>query len=116
MNPMRSLQVSVRAEEYPTRGSPSALLGRPAERMTQLAKRLGKPIVSENRVGAGSTPGVAAAARTTPAGYTLAAAGSGQGISSRVALPPSIPVKAKPGDPGRTTGHVHAINLIYIKP
>jgi tripartite-type tricarboxylate transporter receptor subunit TctC len=72
------------AREYPTRPitliSPwpaggandtlSRILG------ARLANRLGKPVVIENRAGAGSTVGVAAAARAAPDGYTLVAAGS----------------------------------------
>lgn len=97
MHPLRSFQLLLlaglimvaqqgpvaQAQEYPTRPitliSPwpaggvndtlSRLLG------AELAKRLGKPVVIENRGGAGSTLGVAAAARATPDGYTLVAAG-----------------------------------------
>jgi tripartite-type tricarboxylate transporter receptor subunit TctC len=42
-----------------------------------LAERLGKPIVVENRPGAGSVLGVAVGARAAPDGYTLTMAGSG---------------------------------------
>jgi tripartite-type tricarboxylate transporter receptor subunit TctC len=42
----------------------------------RLADRLGKPVVIENRPGAGSVIGVAAAARAAPDGYTLVQAGS----------------------------------------
>ena len=97
MSPLRSFQVLlavlvmvaqqgrvVQAQEYPARAitliSPwpaggandtlSRLLG------AELAKRLGKPVVIENRGGAGSTLGVGAVARAAPDGYTLVAAGS----------------------------------------
>ena len=43
----------------------------------KLAERLGRPVVIENRPGAASTVGVAAAGRATPDGYTLVMAGSG---------------------------------------
>jgi tripartite-type tricarboxylate transporter receptor subunit TctC len=43
----------------------------------KLAQRLGQPVVIENRPGAASTIGVAAAGRATPDGYTLVMAGSG---------------------------------------
>jgi tripartite-type tricarboxylate transporter receptor subunit TctC len=43
----------------------------------KLAERLGRPVVIENRPGAASTLGVAAAGRATPDGYTLVMAGSG---------------------------------------
>jgi tripartite-type tricarboxylate transporter receptor subunit TctC len=72
------------AQDYPTRSitliSPwpaggandtlSRLLG------AKLADRLNTRVVIENRGGAGSTLGVAAAARAAPDGYTLVAAGS----------------------------------------
>lgn len=71
------------AQEYPTRpitlispwppggvnDTSSRVLG------AELAKRLGQPVVIENRAGAGSTLGVGAVARATADGYTLVAAG-----------------------------------------
>jgi tripartite-type tricarboxylate transporter receptor subunit TctC len=41
-----------------------------------LSARLGQPIVTENRVGAGGTIGTAAVAKSEPDGYTLLASGS----------------------------------------
>jgi tripartite-type tricarboxylate transporter receptor subunit TctC len=43
----------------------------------KLAERLGQPVIIENRPGAGSTLGVAAASRAAPDGYTVVMAGSG---------------------------------------
>jgi tripartite-type tricarboxylate transporter receptor subunit TctC len=42
----------------------------------RLAERLGKPVMIENRPGAGSVIGITAAARAAPDGYTIAQAGS----------------------------------------
>jgi tripartite-type tricarboxylate transporter receptor subunit TctC len=73
------------AQEYPTRqitliapwpagGAVDALCRALAP---YLADRLGKPVVVENRPGAGSVIGTAAGAKSTPDGYTLVMAGSG---------------------------------------
>ena len=43
----------------------------------KLSQRLGKPVIIENRPGAGSIAGIAAVARANPDGYTLGLAGSG---------------------------------------
>jgi tripartite-type tricarboxylate transporter receptor subunit TctC len=43
----------------------------------KLAERLGKPVIVENRGGAGSTLGTAIAVKATPDGYTLGMPGSG---------------------------------------
>jgi len=59
----------------------------------RLGDRLGKPVVVENRPGAGSTIGVAAAARAAPDGYTLVWAGA-------AALATSVTIHKKlPYDP-----------------
>jgi tripartite-type tricarboxylate transporter receptor subunit TctC len=72
------------AGEYPTRAItlispwPPGATSDTHSRMlgARLADRLGKPVVIENRPGAGSTIGVAAAARAAPDGYTLVWAGT----------------------------------------
>ena len=81
-----SLQfVPVQAQEYPTR--PVTLLvpwaaGGAVDTLARivqpkLAERLGKPIVIENRPGAGSTLGAAIGAKAPPDGYLLNMPGSG---------------------------------------
>ena len=60
---------------------------------TRLEARLGQPVVTENRPGAGSTLGVAAGARSTPDGYTLVLAGN-----SSLAISPTM-YKKLPFDP-----------------
>jgi tripartite-type tricarboxylate transporter receptor subunit TctC len=52
---------------------------------TRLEARLGQPVVTENRPGAGSTLGVAAGARSAPDGYTLVLAGN-----SALAISPTM--------------------------
>ena len=59
----------------------------------KLGDRLGQPVVTENRPGAGSMLGVTAGARATPDGYTLVMAGS-----SSLAIGPTI-YKKLPFDP-----------------
>jgi tripartite-type tricarboxylate transporter receptor subunit TctC len=49
--------------------------------LEQLSQQLGQPIVVENRVGAGSTIGTAAVAKSPPDGYTLLANGSAHTIT-----------------------------------
>ena len=55
-----------------------------------LAERLGKPIVVENRPGAGSVLGTAAGVKAAPDGYTLTMAGSGS-LAIGVTLNKSMP-------------------------
>lgn len=59
----------------------------------RLGERLGQPVVTENRPGAGSTLGVAAGARSTPDGYSLVLAGN-----SAFAISPTM-YKKLPFDP-----------------
>ena len=76
---------AVRAEDYPTRqitliapwpaGGAIDAISRAVA--TPLAERLGKPVVVENRPGAGSVIGTAAGAKAAPDGYTMVVAGSG---------------------------------------
>src|SRR5215211_429363 len=56
----------------------------------RLADRLGKPVVIDNRPGAGSTLGVAAAARAASDGYTLVLSGS-VGLATSVAVYRKLP-------------------------
>ncbi len=76
---------SARALDYPTRqitliapwpaGGAVDVLCRGVA--PHLAERLGKPVVVENRPGAGSVIGTATGAKASPDGYTLVMAGSG---------------------------------------
>ena len=59
----------------------------------KLSERLGKPVVVENRAGAGSTLGTAISAKATPDGYTLGMPGSGS-----MAVGPAM-YKSLPYDP-----------------
>jgi len=52
---------------------------------TQVAPRLGQPVVIENRAGAGGTIGTAAVAKAAPDGYTI-----GLATTSAVAIAPSV--------------------------
>ena len=51
----------------------------------QLSQQLGKPVVIENRPGAGSVVGTVAAAKAAPDGYTLLA-----GLNANMAVNPSV--------------------------
>jgi tripartite-type tricarboxylate transporter receptor subunit TctC len=76
---------SARAEDYPTRQVTMIVPWAPAGAVDttariiapKLAERLGKPVVIENRGGAGSTLGTSIAVKAAPDGYTLGMPGSG---------------------------------------
>ena len=86
------------AQEYPTRpitlvvpfsaGGVSDTLCRMLG--PRLAERLGKPVVIENRPGAGSVIGVAAVARAAADGYTLVLSGS-TGLATSVTIHKKLP-------------------------
>ena len=59
----------------------------------KLSERLGKPVIVENRAGAGSTLGTALGAKAAPDGYTLGMPGSGS-----MAVSPAM-YKSLPYDP-----------------
>ena len=71
--------MTARAQEYPTRPVTIVVPTGPGGGMEMVARlvapkleqRLGKPFVIENRPGAGTNIGAAAAARAAPDGYTL---------------------------------------------
>ena len=81
---LSSLHSAAVAQDYPTRQinliapwPPGGAVDTLCRILGQkLADRLGKPVVIENRPGAGSVVGVAATARAAPDGYTLVMAGS----------------------------------------
>jgi tripartite-type tricarboxylate transporter receptor subunit TctC len=72
----------------------------------RVADRLGKPVVVENRPGAGSVIGTAAGARATPDGYTLVMGGSGS-----LAIGPML-YKSVPYDPTKDFAPVALIGQI----
>jgi tripartite-type tricarboxylate transporter receptor subunit TctC len=90
-----------RAEDYPVHPVTIVVPTGPGGGMEMVAllvapkleQRLGKPFVIENRPGAGTNIGAAAAARAAPDGYTLLMA-----TSSTMAINPSI-YKSLPFDP-----------------
>jgi tripartite-type tricarboxylate transporter receptor subunit TctC len=57
---------------------------------SKLADRLGKPVVTENRPGAGSTIGVASVARAASDGYTLVLSGNA-GLATSVTIYKKLP-------------------------
>ncbi|MEW6454034.1 MAG: tripartite tricarboxylate transporter substrate-binding protein, partial [Pseudomonadota bacterium] len=72
----------------------------------KLAERLGKAIVVENRPGAGSTLGTAAAAKAAPDGYTLGVPGSGS-----LTIGPTM-YKKLPYDPLKDFEHIALIGRV----
>jgi tripartite-type tricarboxylate transporter receptor subunit TctC len=72
----------------------------------KVSDRLGKPIVVENRPGAGSVIGTAAGAKAAPDGYTLVMGGSGS-----LAIGPTL-YKSVPYDPTRDFAPVALIGSI----
>jgi tripartite-type tricarboxylate transporter receptor subunit TctC len=94
---------TVHAQDYPTRqitlispwpagGSIDALCRGIAPRLAEI---LGKPVMVENRPGAGSVTGTAAGAKAAPDGYTLVMGGSGS-----LAISPTL-YKKLPYDPSK---------------
>ncbi len=87
------LAPAAQAQDYPTRaitavipfagGSASDVVSRIL--FERMSKSLGKPIVVENRPGAGGNNGSAAVAKATPDGYTLLGGGSGP-VAANVTL------------------------------
>ena len=89
------------AQDYPSRsvqliipfppGGPTDIVGRLVAQ--RLSEGLGRPVVVENRAGAGGTVGSAAAAKAAPDGYTLL-----YGSTSTLAIAPSL-YRTLPYDP-----------------
>src|SRR5215813_1678315 len=88
--PVHSVHVqSVHAQTYPdkpihfivpfTPGSATDVTARSVGQ--ELSKRLGQPVVIDNRPGAGGTIGAAQVARATPDGYTLLVHSSGHTVN-----------------------------------
>jgi tripartite-type tricarboxylate transporter receptor subunit TctC len=77
----------------------------------KLTDRLGKPVVVENKAGAGTVIGATAAAKAAPDGYTLFMGGS-----SAFALNPTL-YKSLPYDPAKDfvpLGHIVGIPFILV--
>ena len=83
---MAVLQIApARADDYPSRPvtmivpwAPGGAVDTVARVVApKLSERLGKPVIVENRAGAGSTLGTAIGAKAAPDGYTLGMPGSG---------------------------------------
>ena len=97
------LSATAAAQDYPTRQvtiivpfAPGGSADITARLYAQkLSERLGKPVVVENRAGAGTVVGASAAARAAPDGYTLLMGGS-----SALAYNPTLH-KSLPYDPAR---------------
>ena len=98
-----SLSATALAQDYPTRQvtiivpfAPGGSADITARLYAQkLSERLGKPVVVENRAGAGTVVGASAAARAAPDGYTLLMGGS-----SALAYNPTLH-KSLPYDPAQ---------------
>ena len=79
---------------------------------SKLADRLGKPVVVENRPGAGSVIGVAAAARAAPDGYTLVWSG-GTALTASVTIYRKLPYDpTKDFAPIALVGHVPFVLVV----
>ncbi len=86
------------AQDYPTRqvtiivpfapGGSADIVARMYAQ--KLSDRLGKPVVVDNRAGAGTAIGAAAAARATPDGYTFLLGGS-SALAYNVTLHKALP-------------------------
>jgi len=107
------------AQDYPTRqvtiivpfapGGSADIVARMYAQ--KLSDRLGKPVVVDNRAGAGTAIGAAAAARATPDGYTFLLGGS-SALAYNVTLH-----KALPYDPVRDfvpLAHVSSIPFVLV--
>jgi tripartite-type tricarboxylate transporter receptor subunit TctC len=105
--------VVARAQDYPARpvtlivpfapGASVDTIGRMVGQ--KLSERLGKPVIVENRPGAGSATGTIAVARAAPDGYTLLLAPSGT-----YAINPTL-YKQLPYDPVKELAPVALVNL-----
>jgi tripartite-type tricarboxylate transporter receptor subunit TctC len=114
-----SMPTTAVAQDFPTRqmtiivpfaagGSADIVARIYAQKLTE---RLGKPVVVENRAGAGTVVGALAAARAAPDGYTLFMGGS-----SALAYNPTLH-KQLPYDPARDfvpLAHVASIPFVLV--
>jgi tripartite-type tricarboxylate transporter receptor subunit TctC len=114
-----SMPTTTAAQDFPTRqmtiivpfapgGSADIVARIYAQKLTE---RLGKPVVVENRAGAGTVVGALAAARAAPDGYTLFMGGS-----SALAYNPTLH-KQLPYDPARDfvpLAHVASLPFVLV--
>jgi tripartite-type tricarboxylate transporter receptor subunit TctC len=112
---MAIIQVSpARADDYPSRPvtmivpwAPGGAVDTVARVVApKLSERLGKPVIVENRAGAGSTLGTALGAKAAPDGYTLGMPGSGS-----MAVSP-VMYKSLPYDPVKDIAPIALIGRV----
>ncbi len=112
---MAIIQVSpARADDYPSRPvtmivpwAPGGAVDTVARVVApKLSERLGKPVIVENRAGAGSTLGTAIGAKAAPDGYMLGMPGSGS-----MAVSPAM-YKSLPYDPVKDIAPIALIGRV----
>ena len=80
----------------------------------RLAEQWGKPVVVDNRAGAGGNIGIETGARANPDGYTLTI-GSNSTLATNVVLEPSLPFDPR-RDFSAISMIVTAANILIVHP